>query len=362
MQASGGATVSVTVPAGTANGSHTVYAVGSSGDVSSAAITVSAPYAISTSAWDVRDASAGAAEANTTAATAAADARTFATGVWAAAFGARYIDFDLNAPLPTGQSVSSAAFNFRFAAAAAGEQACIYFELRRISTGAVLSTHGSTSSPVQCVTGTTQQTVTTNLPALNTTALANDARIRVYARESAAKAITVDMATITGSIPSLSFTLHATRYVDATGTPATTPWGPAAGGDSFAFTSAANWAAAFATARYLKFTFPAYVPSGATVTGATFRNYYRPTTSGRNACWYFEVYQGTTLIGTHGSSAAPVSCNSTTTYTTDSIALPEVNTVARANSVVVRAYYNISGTGTRTTQHDLVTLGITYSQ
>ncbi|MGH2838012.1 MAG: hypothetical protein ACRDJY_06655, partial [Thermoleophilaceae bacterium] len=153
---------------------------------------------------------------------------------------------------------------------------------------------------------------------------------------------------------------HATQYTDATGTPATTKWGLAAGGDGAAFTTAANWASAFSTSRYIKFTFPTYVPASATVNSATLKNYYRPTASGRNACWYFEVYQGTTLIGTHGSAASPISCNSTTTYTTDSVALPEVNTPARANSVVVKGYYNISGSGTRTTQHDLVTLNVTY--
>src|SRR5919204_354950 len=49
----GGASITVTVPAGTANGSHTVYAVGSSGDVASAAITVSVTYSTTTPAWDV---------------------------------------------------------------------------------------------------------------------------------------------------------------------------------------------------------------------------------------------------------------------------------------------------------------------
>src|SRR5919202_1061616 len=38
----GGSSVTVTVPSGTSNGSHTVYAIGSAGDVASASITVSA--------------------------------------------------------------------------------------------------------------------------------------------------------------------------------------------------------------------------------------------------------------------------------------------------------------------------------
>jgi hypothetical protein len=44
----GAASNSVTVPAGTSNGSHTIYAIGSSGDQASAAITVSAPVVTAT--------------------------------------------------------------------------------------------------------------------------------------------------------------------------------------------------------------------------------------------------------------------------------------------------------------------------
>ena len=45
---------------------------------------------------------------------------------------------------------------------------------------------------------------------------------------------------------------------------------------------------------------------------------------------------------------------------TDAITLSEVNTPARANGVIVRLYFDISGTGTRTTQHDLASLSLTY--
>ena len=40
MPANGTASVSVTIPSGIANGSHTVYAIGSTGDQASAAINV----------------------------------------------------------------------------------------------------------------------------------------------------------------------------------------------------------------------------------------------------------------------------------------------------------------------------------
>jgi hypothetical protein len=55
----GTASVSVTIPAGTANGAHTVYAIGDQGDTAGAPLTVAVPTTISTSVWDVRDASTG---------------------------------------------------------------------------------------------------------------------------------------------------------------------------------------------------------------------------------------------------------------------------------------------------------------
>jgi hypothetical protein len=365
VPASGSATVSITLALGLATGAHTIYAIGSAGDVASASVSLSLPVSstIATSAWDLRDASAGSGEVDWTSQTAAADTRTFSTGVWATSFGTKYVEFDMNDALPSGQSVSNAAFNFRFAAAAAGEQACIYFELRRASNGSNISTHGSTSSPAACVTGTTLQTFTTTLGQLTTTALADDVRLRIYGRESAAKGLTVDLATVTGSTPSTSFTLHATRYVDGTGTtPTASGWGPAVAGDGSNYASTANWTNAFSTTKYLKHSFPAYVPTGATVKSATLKNYYRATAAGHTVCWYFDLYAGSTPIATYGSSSAPVSCNSTTSYSTDSVSIAEVNTPARANSLSVRAYYNISGSGTRTTQHDLVSLSVTYEQ
>jgi hypothetical protein len=360
----GGSSITVTIPAGTANGSHTVYAVGSSGDVASAAITVSVTYTATTSAWDLRDASAGGAESNQSAQPAFTDARTFPTGNWPTAFNtANYVDFNANAPLPSGFAVTGAAFNFTFAAGASGDTACFWFEVRRASTGGVIGTHGSSSSPVGCVTGTTLQAFSTTISELSTTDLANDNRIRVYGRESGARPFTIDLATVTGSTPSKSFTLYTSSYADAaTGTATTFPWTLAAG-DGTVYTTQSAWSSGFSSSRYLKVTFPSYVPSGATVSGATFKNSFKLTSSGgsRNACYYFEVYSGATLIGTHGSSSSPVSCNSTSSFVTDTVSLPEINTPARANGAIVKMYYWVnSSSGTRTTDHDLVQLAINY--
>src|SRR4051794_24785110 len=85
VQASGAATVSVTIPAGTANGAHTVYAIGSSSDTASAAITV-VPTTITTAGWDLRDASSGA-EVNVSDPYAfASDSRTHTTSLAPLAF------------------------------------------------------------------------------------------------------------------------------------------------------------------------------------------------------------------------------------------------------------------------------------
>jgi hypothetical protein len=174
---------------------------------------------------------------------------------------------------------------------------------------------------------------------------------------------TIDLATISGSTPSTAFTLYTNSFTDAAagGAGTTTQWSLAASGGT-AYTTAASWNTAFASTRYLKVTFPSYVPATATVSGATFKTSYRPTVSGssHNACYYFEVYSGATLIGTHGSTGTPVSCNVTSTYTTDTVSLPEINTPARANGAIVKMYYWVGGTGTRTTDHDLATLAINY--
>src|SRR5256714_4494957 len=257
----GGSSITVTIPAGTTNGAHTVYAVGSSGDVASAAITVAVPYTTTTTAWDLRDASSGI-ESNQSAASAFVDTRTFATGVWPTAFNTNnYLEFDQNAPLPSGFTVTGGTFTFNFAAGASGDTACFWFEVRRASTGAVVGTHGGSASPVGCVTGTTLQSFSTAISELNTTDLANDNRIRVYARESAGKSITVEQGVVTGSTPMASFTLYPTSYTDAsTGTPATTTWTLTGSGGS-TFTTGSNWASAFSSTRYLKVTFPSYIPT-----------------------------------------------------------------------------------------------------
>jgi hypothetical protein len=173
--------------------------------------------------------------------------------------------------------------------------------------------------------------------------------------------MTIDVATVSGTAGSTAFTLYTDTFTDAAaGSPISYQWS-LAGNGGLAYTTG-NWAGSFSASRYLKVTFPSYVPSGATVSGGTFKTSYRPTVAGssHNACYYFEVYSGATLIGTHGSTGSPVSCNITSTYQPDSVPLPEINTPARANGAIVKMYYWIGGAGTRTTDHDFAQLSVNY--
>lgn len=343
------ANITVTIPAGTANGSHTVYAIGSKGDVASAAITVNALTArsVSTSGYALRDASSGTA-ADASWQPAFVDGRTAASlAAWPTSFSTgRYEEFNMSQPLPSSLSVQSPVFNLTFASATASTT-CAYFEVRRASTGAVLSTHGSTASPVSCATGTTQTTSSTAIPVVTTSDLADDLRIRVFFRNTASAASTLERATVSGTASSAStpFTLYPASATDTSGTAATYPWAletadsPAV---ASTFIGASGFDTAFNTAKYLQNTFPGYVPGGASAISGSLKTTYRGT-SGASTCWYFDVRSGGSVIGTHGSAAAPVSCNATTTFVTDTVNLPEVDTVAEANDVTVRLYFKSAG-------------------
>jgi hypothetical protein len=330
----------------------------------STAVTVAVSTTVTTSAWDVRDLSTTVSVDESAPSAFSGDGRTFNTGNWATAFSTtRYVEFDSNTTLPSGQSVSGASFNYRRAASAAGDTVCFYFEVVRISTGAVLGTHGSAASPLGCVTGTTLATTATSLPEITSTDLLNDTRIRVYGRSSGSRATTIDLATLSGSAGSTPFTLYTRRYGDATagGTPTAFPWSQIAQ-DGTALQAVGNWANTFQATRYLQAKFPAYVPGGAMVTGATLRHAYRSVTAGNTACWYAEVYSGGSLIATYGSAATPVGCNSSSSaWATDSLSMPAVNSVARANDLTVRLYFRGSANGNnRGTQHDLTEMALTY--
>jgi len=318
------------------------------------------PSARTTSAYDFLDVSAGSSGTNASQEVAFADSLIVTTGNWASTFSTtRYVDFDLNSPLPAGTSPTSVNFNFRMIPNSSGETACYYFEVRRASTGTVLGTYGSSGTPVACVTGSTYNTTSTAIADVTSSDIANDLRIRVYVKESGAHPIKIDMATVSGSTPYASFSLYPKTVSDAsTGTPTTTTW-ELESADGAQYTDLTNWPTTFSTSKYLRFTFPAYVPSGAVITSATFNHSYKAATAGDNICYYVEVYNATTLIGTHGSSTTPYACNSTSSFVTDTISIPEVNTMTEANNVVVRVYVK-DVTGSRKSIDDVDTLTLNY--
>jgi hypothetical protein len=299
-------------------------------------------------AQDFRDASSGA-EANKTDQESYADALVVPTGTAIASGTNRYLEYTMNSGRPGGLAVSSPVFNFRLASSGGAQSgnACFWFEVR--SGGSVIGTHGSYAGSAGCSTGTTQTTFSTAIPEVTSTDQVNGLVVRVYPWETGTKTKTVDvdLATVSGSTPYAAFTAYEIQSVDDTsGTPATTPWSLATV-DATAYTAASNWpSAAPVTTKYLKPTFEPFVPTGSVVTGATLTNVWRASaavTNGGTLCYYLETFNGATSLGTHGSSGSPQACTSSgTTFTTDTVSLPEVNTVAKANALVIKLYYWIS--------------------
>jgi hypothetical protein len=329
---------------------------------SSASLSVSTdrifPTTQSTAAWDVQDASAGGTAATTTDALAAVDARLLTTAALTTSFSStRYVELTMSTPLADAVPVSSMALNLTMAQSGGGT-ACVYVEVRRASTGAVLGTQGSSTTPLACTSSTTQATTTSNLTYITSSTDADDLKLRIFVRNSSSQKIAFDRVTVSGSAYSTAFTLYETSTVNSSsGTAATTPWSLAAD-DATTYAPASAWTTAFTSARYLKLTFPAIVPTGADLTSVTLRHAYASSTS-VSSCVYIEVYAGTTLLGTHGSATSPLSCRTTTTQATDVISLAEVDTVAEVNTLSVRVY--VRNAGSSQTRHGLATLTIGYS-
>jgi hypothetical protein len=179
-----------------------------------------------TPAFVVGDASSGSEVDRSSPYAVAGDGLTTTTSAWSTSFAVnRYLEFDLNHSLAPGVAVSVATFDLAVASSGAG-QACFYFEVRRISTGAVLGTHGSSGSPVGCVTGTTLTAFSTSLGSAGSTSIANDLRLRVFGRESGAASMVVDRATVSGTTAHQSYTLYPVMFRDAADTTVdVVPWG-----------------------------------------------------------------------------------------------------------------------------------------
>ncbi|HEX6117266.1 MAG TPA: hypothetical protein VFY99_09205 [Solirubrobacterales bacterium] len=376
----GTANLSVTLPSGVSNGNHTIYALGNQGDQASANVTVSVaqPVTINTSAWDLRDASSGTA-VNRSDATAFDDNLVFPTdaGFTNANFNNafatnRYYQWDYSSPLPAGLSTSNVSFDFRFRSNAGAEVGCFYFDV--ISAGNVIGTHGSTTpgtASSQWCTDSTEKLVSTTLPEVTSTSIANGLRIKVYGYESGKKPIFVDQATVSGTAEGKPFTLYETSGVNAADTsPQTLPWSLAAE-DGVFFVNDTNWQSAFGSTltpqRYTQLSFPSYVPSSATIDSVSFEHRYQAS-SGSTICYYLDAWSGAALppsgaIGTYPNPPGTngVSCAAGTgSWVKDSVSMPQVDTPAEVNGLVLRLYYRTSAGGATKTREDFANLKITY--
>ena len=351
-----GAALAMFVTTSAAFAAFTSLATGGGGSLSTQRI-----FAGTRSAWpsDVRDASGGGAETNSSDVLSYADALTVTTKSWSSGFGAtRFDDFDFSGGRPAGVAVTSATFNFTFAPSRTNDDACFYIEVRRASTNALLGTHGSSGSPSACSAGTTVSATVSVSAEVTSTDIANDLRIRVYANNSTNRPLKIDLASVTLTTPWFSTSLLEKRWDDEANAAAAVVLWPFVATEGTAYTTVGNLATAFSATRYVKFTPNQVVPTGASISSAQTQFAYKSATAGDTTCWYFEVYNGATLIGTHGSSTTPVSCNATSSYVTNTVSLPEVNSVTAANNLVLKVY--LRNSGLRKASVELVQVDLTY--
>lgn len=232
------------------------------------------PSVRSTSAWSVKDRSSG--TENDVSSSLAFDgggSESSNSALGTSYDAARYLDFDLNSPLPGGLSISGGVtFGFRIRAASSGTTACYYAEART-KAGVVVATY---SGSERCVTGTSFQATTVTLADVDTTDEANDLVVRVYAKSNPSGVLTYDRATVTGASPYAAFTLYANSELDrSNGTTSTTNLWSVAAQDSAVYTSQSAWSSSFNSGRYLTFAFPAYVPANATMGTVTLEHRFR---------------------------------------------------------------------------------------
>ncbi len=153
------------------------------------------------------------------------DGRQFVTRAWPGSFNSsRYIDIEFNRPLPAGLQVTNVSLTLRLASDSGGTM-CAYLEVRRAASGDLVSGHGSAASPLACTSGTAYSLLTVPVNAVSGTDAANDLKIRVFGRDTAAGAMRLDQVTLVGDTPYSTFALYPvlTREEHAGGTE-TIPW------------------------------------------------------------------------------------------------------------------------------------------
>jgi hypothetical protein len=320
------------------------------------------PATHTTSAWTVRDAAGGGAETNADDPFAVSgDSLVKTNGTnWATTFSAtKYLELDFDGHLPAGIAASGVSFNFRIVGATVSDNICWYVATYTRSTGTLINDHGSGSAT--CAANPASP-ATVSLTELTTTDQVDDLTVRVYVRDAtAARKTNVDIATVTGTYLSTSFTQNEISYNDvSSGASVRTSWGLWSAADTTSYTTV-GWGTAFSGTKDVRFVLGgASIPTGATITSATLTFAYRSVT-GSTISWYCDVVSGGSTIATHGSSGTPISStSSTTTPQPDSVPLTEVNSVARANDVTIKAYMK-SSVNNKAAQIDQVTLDVIWS-
>src|SRR5215208_1089010 len=151
-----------------------------------------------TTGWTVADVADGSAS-DASDLTTVTDGQYLSAGNWSTAYSAtRYLTFDYMGTQPAGLAVSSPMLRLDMSAAAAGSTLCFYFDVIRTSTGAVLASHGNSTTPAGCVTGTVITAVNTALPEITTTDVANDVTVKIWAKDSGGKPVRIDRTAVTG--------------------------------------------------------------------------------------------------------------------------------------------------------------------
>jgi hypothetical protein len=316
-------------------------------------------YSAISSSHDIGDASGGGAEERADDPLFEGDGTSrYTTGAWPLAFdAARHIDLTFVSPLPPGLTVTSPRFVITFGSVGSS-RSCVYVQIFRRST---MTSLGQTDpNNPSCADPATARELVVVANQLNTTDKINDVLLRVVVRNDAGDAIVIDRAQLDGSTPYSSFVLHRSVLTDTSGAGLVQPWSLIAA-DNVNFKPAAGWPTAFALARYVRFSFPSYVPAGSEVQTVMLHHAYRPQSSGVNTCYYVEVYStANVLLGTHGSQATPY-CNSAGTNAQDDISLPELTGTGMPD-FYLRFYWRIDTPCTACySLTDLLTVDVTYS-
>lgn len=158
-------------------------------------VTGSTPYSSFTEYEKIyRDKSSGGAGTTTNwgVATSADGSNYLTSSAWATTFSAtRYVKFTFDPGVPAGAVISSASLDFFYRSNSVG-QTCWYFET--YSGATLLGSHGSSGSPVSCVTGnTTFSSDNVSLAELTNVADANALTVKVYMKDSLLAKAQVDL-------------------------------------------------------------------------------------------------------------------------------------------------------------------------